>query len=87
MKNHDDSELWLRRGEVRRGRGRGSVKRETKAISWCTELTRSSPWLRRWQRPGGDGGTTEQRRWRCCELGECEGREGVNEGQGRAEGV
>jgi hypothetical protein len=56
-------------------RTEGLVKGETEAGSRCTVFRRSSPWPRRWQRPGEDGGMAGQWRWRCCELSEGKGRE------------
>jgi hypothetical protein len=64
-------------------RAEGSRKGETTAGSRCIMLRRSSPWPRRWQKPSDDGETAGQRWWQRCELGECEGRERENEGQGR----
>jgi hypothetical protein len=64
-------------------RTKESRKGEITVGSRCAKLRRSSPW----PRPSDDGGTTKQQRGRHCRLGECEGRERVNDAQGRALGV
>jgi hypothetical protein len=62
-------------------------KGKTNVGSRCANLRRSSPWPRRRQKPGDDDRTVKQQRGRRYGLGECEGRERVNAGQGRAGGV
>jgi hypothetical protein len=52
----------------------GSVKGETEVGSRCIALMQSLPWPRRWQRLDHDGGTTVQRQWQRCELGEEKGQ-------------
>jgi hypothetical protein len=76
----DNKETRRRRSPVPIGREldedgvEGLVKGEDEAGSRCTTLKRSSPCLRRWQRPSEDGGIAGQWWWRGCDLGEGKGR-------------